>query len=151
MPLVGDGLGDLTFRIIGCGMRVHNTLGPGLKEEHYEEALAVELANEEIPFHRQKPVEVYLDESQIAVIILDLLVAERLIVEVKARQWLLTNDEIGQVITYLVATGLDVGLLINFGRKSLDFKRILPPTKVQDFRSRIRRYAVNLKEPRKER
>ena len=145
--LIDDGTGGLTYRIIGCAMRVHNALGPGLKEEFYENGVAVELTNEGIPFVRQKPVEVYLDQSRIGVIILDLLVAEHVIVEVKALKWSITDDEIGQVITYLTATGLNTALLINFGRRSLDWKRILPPTKVTDYRDRIGRYIVNPKEP----
>jgi GxxExxY protein len=145
--LIDDGTDGLTYRIIGCAMRVHNALGPGLKEVFYENAVGVELKNEGIPFVRQKPVEVYLDQSRIGVIILDLLVAEQVIVEIKALKWLITDDEIGQVITYLTATELDTALLINFGRRSLNWQRILPPKKVTDFRQRINRYVVNPKEP----
>lgn len=144
MPLIDDRQGDLTYKIIGCAMNVHNALGPGLKEEHYEDALAVELRNSGVPFEQQKPVEIYMGESQVGVAILDILAAERIVVEIKARQWSLTNDEIGQVITYLMATGLEVGLLINFGRKSLEFKRVFPPNKAEDHR--LRRYLVNNKD-----
>ena len=58
----------------------------------------------------------------------------------KAFSHLLTNEEIAQVITYLAATGLPVGLLINFGRKRLEFKRILPPKKLEGWQNRIQRY-----------
>jgi len=78
MPLVDDGLGDLTYQVIGCAMRVHNTLGPGLREEHYEDALAAELANAQLPFEQQKPIEIHLGESQVGVVILDLLVPMQL-------------------------------------------------------------------------
>ena len=101
MPLVDDKLGDLTYKVIGCAMRVHNVLGPGLREEHYEEALAEELANAEIPFERQKKVEVSFEETCIGHLVLDFLVAEQLVLELKARPWLLTDDKVGQVITYL--------------------------------------------------
>jgi GxxExxY protein len=144
--LVDDGLGGLTYRIIGCAMSVHNALGPGLKEEHYEKALAAALAQESLTYERQKPLEVRLDESSVGVVILDLLVGGNVIVEVKARQWLLTNDEIGQVITYLLATDLHVGLLINFGRKRLDYRRVFRPKKLVD--SRVARYVVNPKDSR---
>jgi len=147
MPLVDDGTGGLTYRIIGCAMAAHNTLGPGLREEHYEDALAVELASAGITFQQQKPVEVFYGETGVGLVILDLLVAERIIVEVKARPWLLTDDEVGQVITYLTGTELNVGLVLNFGRKSLEFKRIFPPKKVEEFRSRLGRYLVGPKEP----
>ena len=147
MPLVDDGTGGLTYQVIGCAMKAHNALGPGLKEEHYEDALAIELSNAGISFERQKPVEINLGESNVGVVILDLLVAEHLVVEVKARSWLLTNDEVGQVITYLAATELSVGLLINFGRRSLEFKRVFPPKKIEEFRNRINRYTVGPKTP----
>ena len=62
------------------------------------------------------------------------------VVEVKALRHKLTNDEIGQVITYLAATGLQVGLLLNFGGRSLEYKRILPPQKLDDWKSRTGRY-----------
>ena len=147
MPLVDDELDGLTYKVIGCAMHVHNAMGPGLKEEHYEEALAQELLNAEIPFERQSKVQVCFDETCVGHLILDLLVAEQLVVEFKARQWLLTDDELGQVITYLVASSLNVGLLINFGRKSLDFKRVFPPKKIDEYRSRVGRYLVRPQDP----
>ena len=63
-------------------------------------------------------------------------------VEIKARSWQLTDDEVAQVITYLRATGAPFGLLFNFGRKALEYRGIFPPRKVQDHPSRVGRYSV---------
>lgn len=126
-PLVEDVTGnDLTYRVIGAAMAVHNTLGPGLKEEVYEKALGVELSQQEIPAIRQHPVSVTYGSEQVGIFYLDLWVEDRLVVEVKAFSHQLTNDEIAQVLNYLKATGAQVGLLFNFGRRKLEYKRIFP-------------------------
>lgn len=128
MPgLVVDATGnDLTYRIIGAAMAVHNALGPGYKEEVYERALAAELQKQEIGVERQVPVEVYHEDTPVALFYLDLLVEKTVVVEVKAFSHQLTNDELGQVINYLKATGAPVGLLFNFGRRRLEWVRVFP-------------------------
>lgn len=88
-------------------------------------------------------VEVWMDNYPVGLLFLDHIVNESVIVEIKALKHKLTDDEIGQVITYLAATGLKVGLLINFGGKSLEFKRIYPPRKLDAWKHRIRRYVWN--------
>jgi GxxExxY protein len=126
--LVTDATGnDLTYRIIGAAMAVHNFIGPGYKEEIYERALEVELRDRGIGVERQFPVEVYYEDMQVGQFYLDLFVERAVVVEVKAFPHLLTKDEEGQIINYLKATQTSVGLLINFGRRSLDWKRIFPP------------------------
>ncbi len=126
--LVTDATGnDLTYRIIGAAMAVHNTLGPGYKEEVYEAALAAEFARRDIAAARQYPVEVQHAGLPVALFILDLFVEERVVVEVKALFHQLTHDEMAQVINYLKATGAPVGLLLNFGRRSLEYRRVFPP------------------------
>ena len=131
---------DLTYRVIGCAMSVHNRLGPGLREGHYQRALAVEMESAGLTHEDEKAIEIYLDETRVGLLYLDHLVGGMIVVEVKALRHKLTNDEIGQVITYLAATGLQVGLLLNFGGRSLEYKRILPPQKLDDWKSRIGRY-----------
>ena len=128
MPeLVQDATGnDLTYRIIGAAMAVHNALGLGYKEEVYERALAVELDQRGIPAQRQFPVEVWHENVPVALFYLDLWVDERVVVEVKALSHQLTNDERAQVINYLKATNAPVGLLFNFGRRRLEYQRIFP-------------------------
>lgn len=127
MKLVTDCTGnDLTYRIIGAAMSVHNQLGPGYKEEVYENALYHELLKRNIRVVKQVPVDVMYDDTQVAQFFLDLFVEEQVIVELKAFPHLLTNDELGQVVNYLKATQAPVALLINFGRRKLDFRRVFP-------------------------
>jgi GxxExxY protein len=116
----------LTYQIIGAAMAVHNTLGPGLKEEVYEGALQVELNQRGITVERQFPLSVDYASEQIATFYLDLFVENQVVVEVKAFSHQLTNDELAQVINYLKAANAPVGLLFNFGRRKLQYRRVFP-------------------------
>lgn len=107
-------------------MAVHNKVGPGFKEEVYEKALAVELVQRGMTVIRQYPVQVEYSGEVVALFYLDLFIDEKVVVEVKALGHQLTNDERAQVINYLKATGAPVGLLFNFGRRTLEYKRIFP-------------------------
>ena len=131
---------DLTYKIIGAAMRVHNRMGPGLKEAFYQRALSAELAHAGVEFTAEQPVEISIDGQYIGQLYVDHFVEDAVVVEEKAVSHLLTNDEIAQVITYLIATRKRVGLLLNFGRRSLEYKRIFPPRNAEALRSRIRRY-----------
>ena len=125
--LVVDSTGnDLTFRIIGAAMTVHNKLGPGYKEEIYERALALELNSREIEVQTQYPVSVEMYDEQVALFYLDLFVENQVVVEIKAFSHPLTNDELAQVINYLKATNASIGLLFNLGRRKLDYRRVFP-------------------------
>ncbi|RPI82691.1 MAG: GxxExxY protein [Chloroflexi bacterium] len=126
MSLVEHTTGELTYKINGAAMTVHNRIGPGYKEEVYEKALAAELQKLGLVVERQYPVTVVDRDEVVAVFYLDLFVENRVVVEVKAFCHLLTNDERAQGINYLKATGAPVGLLLNFGRRSLDHSRIFP-------------------------
>ena len=127
MGLVVDSTGnDLTYRIIGAAMAVHNELGYGFKEEVYEKALAVKLISDDIDAIRQYPVPVFFEEEQVALFYLDLFVEMQVVVELKAFRHQITNDEIAQVLNYVKATGAPVALLFNFGRRQLQYKRIFP-------------------------
>jgi GxxExxY protein len=129
--LIVDATGnDLTYRVIGAAMTVHNALGSGYKEEVYEKALAVELNQRNIEAKRQVSVEVTHDGIPVALFYLDLMVEAQVVVEVKAFSHELTNDEIAQVVNYLKATGSPVGLLFNFGRRRLNYRRIILPSSV---------------------
>jgi GxxExxY protein len=125
--LITDVTGNnLTYRIIGAAMAVHNRLGMGYKEEVYERATAEELRRNEIPVETQYRVEVIDEGSVVAIFFLDLFVAQTVVVEIKVFGHQLTNDELAQVINYLKATGAPVGLLFNFGRRSLEYRRVFP-------------------------
>ena len=113
----------LTGRIIGCAMTVHSTLGSGFQEVIYQRALAIELADQGISFAREFEMPIFYKEQQIGTRRADFLVEGVVSVELKAVSKL-ENLHLAQAINYLEAYGLEVGLLINFGAKSLEFKRV---------------------------
>jgi GxxExxY protein len=121
-------------------MAVHNELGPGLREGIYQRALAVKMDAAGLVHEEERSVEVFVDDIPVGLLYLDHIVEESVVVEIKALKHKLTDDEIGQVIAYLAATGHPVGLLINFSGKWLEYKRILPPRKLDEWRQRVRRY-----------
>ncbi len=131
---------DLTYNIIGAAMKVHGSLGPGIKEEHYQRALAIELRQIELAVSEEHYVEINHKDEWLGRLYLDLLVEDSVIVEIKSFPHLLTNEEIAQVICYLAATGLKVALLLNFGRRRLEYKRILPPRIIDGWQERIQRF-----------
>jgi GxxExxY protein len=110
---------DLTYKIIGAALEVHKVLGPGFLEAVYEAALAVELQSLGLQFERQKVMDVYYKGMIIGQYKADLVIEGKVIVELKAQKSLTPVDE-AQLINYLKATGLQVGLLFNFGAKSLE-------------------------------
>jgi phosphoribosylaminoimidazole synthetase len=124
---------DLTYQINGLAMRVHHELRPGHREDKYQYRLAELVRQAGLTIEMEKRVDVYIDDSLIGYMYLDLWIENFLVVECKALNHLLTNKEIGQVITYLAATGGPIGMLYNFGQKSLQFKRIFPPKNVQEW------------------
>ena len=114
---------DLTSKVIGCAMKVHCALGNGFQEVIYQRALAIEFADEGIVFSREHEMPVYYKQQQIGTRRVDFLVEGVISVEIKA---IINLEEVhlAQAINYLEAYDLEVGLLINFGSKSLDFKRV---------------------------
>ena len=112
----------LTGLIIGCAMEVHRILGPGFLESVYEKALAIELELHGIAYERQTPIHAQYKGHSVGDFVSDLLVDKKVLVELKASQAL--HDRHGiQLVNYLTATGIDNGLLLNFGTDSLQFKR----------------------------
>ena len=125
MPLVVDSTGnDLTYKLIGLAMEVHNEIGHGFKEEVYEKAMEVKLNHAGIEPNRQHEVFVDFEGERVATFYLDLFPNQQVVVEVKAFSHQLTNDELAQVINYLKATGTPVALLLNFGSRRLDKRRV---------------------------
>jgi GxxExxY protein len=120
---------DLTFKVIGCAMAVQRKLGPGLREDSYQRDLEAHFAEAGIAFEAQKLYEVHdsLGGGQlIGYYIPDFVVEQKVIVEIKALKGL-DNSHQAQVIGYLAVSSCPVGLLINFGLRSLQYKRIFPP------------------------
>jgi GxxExxY protein len=123
---------DLAGKVIGLAMKVHSALGPGFLESVYQNALTHELESAGIRFEAQKPLNVFYDRVLVGEFVADFLVANELIVELKAVQNLIPAHEV-QTVNYLVASGKDVGLLLNFGGERLEFKKKfrLPKTKTE--------------------
>jgi GxxExxY protein len=115
--------GDLTQKIIGAAFDVHNTLGKGLSEKVYENALAVRLQELGLTAEHQKVVPVYFSNQKVGEQIVDLLVDDRVIVETKAVDRLMKSHE-AQLLGYLKNTQFQLGLLINFGAR-VQFKRLI--------------------------
>ena len=112
----------LTETVIGCAMKIHRKLGSGFLESVYGNALAHELGKSNIAYKRESPINVIYDNVIIGEFRSDFQIADRLIIELKAIENLLPTHEV-QVVNYLTATGIDNGLLFNFGASSLQFKR----------------------------
>jgi GxxExxY protein len=114
---------DLTGKIIGCAMEVHNYLGNGFQEVIYQRALAYEMELNKILFAREVEMPIYYKQKDIGTRRVDFLIDEKICVELKA----LTKLEpvhLAQAINYLEAFNLEVGLLINFGNTKLEFHRL---------------------------
>ena len=114
----------ITGEIIGSAMEVHSRLGPGFLESVYEEALAVEFELKKIKYERQKSLPVFYRDMIIKNFTCDFLVDGQIIVELKALKEIAEIERL-QVINYLKASGLEIGLLLNFGGKSLEYKRLI--------------------------
>ncbi len=118
-------LSDESYGIIGACMAVHRELGPGFLEAVYQEALAIELEERKIPYSREQPVAVrYKGEVLKKGYLADFICYDEIIVELKAIARLESVHE-AQLINYLKATNLQIGLLVNFGQSSLQQKRVL--------------------------
>jgi len=117
---------DLTYKIIGCAMKVHNQLGPGFQEVIYQRCLAIELERVGLSFAREQEQTVYYEDIEVGTRRADFVVENEVIVELKAKVEL--NDaHLAQAKNYTVAYDFPTGLLINFGGKSLQYKRVFNP------------------------
>jgi GxxExxY protein len=112
----------LTETIIGCAMKVHRTLGPGFLESVYQKALAHELRKLGLRVECEKPIKVICDSVVVSDFSADMLIQDTVVIENKAAQALVSAHEV-QLVNYLTATGVEIGLLLNFGAERLEFKR----------------------------
>jgi GxxExxY protein len=128
---------DLTYRIIGAAMAVHNDLGPGHREEVYQGALASRFKEAGLSFEEQVPLPMETDKGEVVLVyLIDYVVEQVVPVEIKAQGHPLTRDDLAQVIDYL-ADGqgrFHVALLIDFGRPRLEFRQVFPPKQVNKHR-----------------
>jgi GxxExxY protein len=117
-------LHEETQRIIGCAMEVLNGLGHGLLEKPYENALVVEFGSRGIPYRQQPTFDVVYRGVRVGEYVPDLIVFDAVVVDAKVIEEI-TDHEIGQIINYLKITGLKVGLILNFKRARLEWKRVV--------------------------
>jgi len=116
---------DESYAIIGACMKVHSSLGPGFLESVYSEALCKEFEKRKIPFVKEKKLALFYEGEQLKKYFkADFICFESIIVEIKSKTILLKVDE-QQTVNYLKATESQLGLLVNFGEKSLKYKRFV--------------------------
>ena len=113
---------DLAGKVIGLAMKVHRILGPGYLESVYQNALAIEMAEAGIDFEPEKDLDVFYRGRVVGKYRADFVVEGHLILELKACEALLKVHEV-QLVNYLATTGIDEGLLLNFGAESLEYKK----------------------------
>ena len=113
---------DVTHKVIGCAYQVYNNLGFGFLESVYRKAMVIEIEASGLRVQPESPLKVHYRDQVVGDFFADLLVEDELIVELKSVERLVKVHE-AQLVNYLVATGIEVGLLINFGSTSVDVKR----------------------------
>ena len=116
-------INEITRKIIGCAMQVHNTLGSGFQEVIYQRALAIEMRYAGLSFEREMEMPIFYRDEQIGTRRVDFFVEDCVMVELKATSKL-EDVHKAQAINYLEAYDIADGLLINFGSMSLEFKRL---------------------------
>jgi GxxExxY protein len=114
----------ITGKIIGCAMEVHRYLGNGFQEVIYQRALAIEMSKQGLSFAREFEMTVFYKDEYVGKRRVDFLVEDAVSVELKART-VLDDVHLNQAINYLEVYHIQTGLLINFGAKSLQFKRLI--------------------------
>lgn len=119
-------LEDITYKINGCAMKVHRTLGNGFQEVIYQRCLAIELQREGLHFVRELEHEIFYEGINVGTRRADFVVEEQIIVELKA-VINLEDVHLAQAKNYVVAYDKSIGLLINFGATSLQFKKVFNP------------------------
>ncbi len=114
---------DLTAKILACCFEVSNELGCGFLESVYQKALLIALADKGLAVEAQKPLDVHFRCQSVGCFFADIVVEEKVLLELKALNTL-CPEHIAQVLNYLKASNLPVGLLVNFGKSKLDYRRI---------------------------
>ena len=114
---------DITYKVNGCAMKVHNTLGNGFQEVIYQRCLAIEQSKAGLIFAREVNQTIFYDEIEVGITRADFIIEGKVVVELKA-VINLENVHIAQAKNYVVAYQFPIGLLINFGETSLQFKKI---------------------------
>lgn len=113
---------DITEKIIGCAYKVYNKMGFGFQESVYEKCMLIELAKAGLTARSQSPITVCYEGESVGEFVADLIVADTIIVELKSVRHIIEAHEV-QLVNYLTATGIAIGLLINFAENKVEVKR----------------------------
>jgi GxxExxY protein len=113
---------DLTKQIIGCAYKVYNTMGFGYLESVYEKSMLIELQKVGIVAQSQVPIDVFYENQNVGKFVADILVEDKVIVELKSVKTIIRAHEV-QLVNYLTATQKDIGLIINFAESEVEVKR----------------------------
>lgn len=119
---------ELSYKIIGILFKIHNKLGPLYQEKYYQRAIEQELKEAKIPYKRESKVEIGYDDKRLGKYFVDFVINNRIALEVKAVKYL-HPKYINQVLAYLNAFQLRLGIIANFKKKGLEYKRIVLPDK----------------------
>ena len=120
-----ESINIITHKIIGCCFHVHNTLGSGFNEKAYHQSLILTLQKQSLNIQTEKPINIVFENIKVGQSRLDLVVEDLVIIEVKAQAGCLPIIFRQQLLSYLKASGLRIGLLVNFGNKSCEIKRFV--------------------------
>lgn len=121
---------DITQKIIGCAMKVHNTLGNGFQEIIYQRALAIEMGKQGLMYVREMEMPIFYEQEEIGFRRVDFFVEDKIMVELKAITQL-EKVHLAQALNYLEAYKMEIGMLINFGNSKLEFKRLTLQKKLE--------------------
>lgn len=117
---------ELSFMIVGILFKVHREMGNKYQEKHYQKALEIEFEKEKTKFERELPVDIFYDNKKIGKYFLDFLIEDKIVLEIKATDKFKLSDY-KQISSYLKSKRIKLGILANFRKESLEFKRILNP------------------------
>lgn len=117
-------INELSNKIIGYGIKIHKTLGPGFVEKIYAKALVCEFKKNRINFTQEKSIKIKYDNTLLGEHRLDFLIEDEIILEIKA-VFEINNFHMAQILSYLKATNKKLGLILNFSRSKLEIKRVV--------------------------
>lgn len=115
---------ELSYEVVNAAIAVWKTLGHGFLEKVYENALCIELTKRSIPYVQQQPIKVHYEGQCVGDYMADIIVDDKIILELEAAK-AINDAHVVQVLNYLKATGLRLGLVLNFGVEKMDFKRLI--------------------------
>jgi len=114
---------ELSYKIVGLAMEVYNELGYGFLEKVYENSMMVLFERERIPVRQQAGVPVYFEQRVVGEYVADIIVEDKIIIEIKSASGI-ADAHRAQVLNYLKATNMRLGIIINFGKKRLEYERL---------------------------